>query len=362
MSILNYNKKTLNLLNDYLNEANNQGNAFNCESTNLSSVLLKHINIIVFNDKIESNENNVVDLFASSIDVNSTLYENITNDSISSFSNIRSDYDYTGAFYYILYILIWYGLFVIILIIIQTKMSNLDEFEFSDDPRDITARNLLKRIRSEDIKKEALGSFIFKMFFPLRNQLIFFLLSILEDLRNPMFRQKIWDIYFDNPNTYKIRRVDSKRIQKIDRKLRQYYTMTGSETRPTSTANTTLNNDFFKSFDTSSLQDRPGSTQSRQFSNILTKTNENNLFLLRDMTRFETPSSFNNYYTVNSINRSNFSNSNNNSSHHDNKLYLQQFSTPFSSSPMPLSINKSNIPNSPGMNRFKVEKLSKDIV
>jgi hypothetical protein len=164
MSILNYNTKTLTLLNDYLNEVNNQGNIFNCESTNLSSVLLKHINIIVLNDKAESNENNV-NLFDTSIDLNSTLYENITNDSNSSFSNLRNDYDYSGAFYYILYILIWYGLFVIILIIIQTKMSNLDEFEFSDDPRDITARNLLKRIRSEDIKKEALGNILIEFIF-----------------------------------------------------------------------------------------------------------------------------------------------------------------------------------------------------
>ena len=163
MSILNYNQKTLNLLNDYLTEVNSQGNTFNCELKNLSSVLLKHINIIVLNDKIESNENNV-NLFDSTIDLNSTLFDNTTNDSITSFSNIRNDYDYSGAFYYILYILIWYGLFVIILIIIQTKMSNLDEFEFSDDPRDITARNLLKRIRSEDIKKEALGWLILTFF------------------------------------------------------------------------------------------------------------------------------------------------------------------------------------------------------
>ena len=191
-----------------------------------------------------------------------------------------------------------------------------------------------------------------------------------------MFRQKIWDIYFDNPNTYKIRRVDSKRIQKIDRKLRQYYTMTGGESRPTSTANTVLNNDFLKSFDTSSLQDRPGLTPNRQFSNQLTKTNENNLFLLRDMTRFEAPSSsFNNYNTVNSINRNNFSNSNNNnntyhSSHHENRSYLQSISTPSpfqqQQQQQPALINnnynKTNLPNSPSTNRFKIEKLAKDIV
>ena len=67
----------------------------------------------------------------------------------------RDDYDYAGALTYILFILLWYGIFVIVLIIIQTKKSNLDEFVHDND---LNARNLLKRIRSEDVRKKALGT------------------------------------------------------------------------------------------------------------------------------------------------------------------------------------------------------------
>jgi hypothetical protein len=43
-------------------------------------------------------------------------------------------------------------------------------------------------------------------------------------LRKPEFRRKMWDIYAENPNSYKIARFESKRVQQIDRKLKQYYT------------------------------------------------------------------------------------------------------------------------------------------
>jgi hypothetical protein len=149
--------------------------------------------------------------------------------------------------------------------------------------------------------------------------------------------------------------------------------MSGGETRPTSTTNSALNNDFFKSFDTSSLQDRSVTTASRQFSNPLTKTNENNLFLLRDMTRFEAPPSFNNYNTINSMNRNNFAISNNNtyhsshhpSHHHHDKSYLQSLSTTTTTIQQPEANNnifKPNVPSSPSINRFKIEKLASDIV
>lgn len=202
----NYNKKkTLDLLGLYLDEANKQQKSFNCELTNSSSIFLKHINIIVFDNK--ENETQLVD----PRNVKTVLDETTASTTTTTGPNgsdwlhhvsyhMRDDYDYDGALSYILIILMWYSIFVMILIILQTKMSDSNDFEYSDDPRDVSARNLLKRMRTEDVKKEAL-----------------------DDLSNPVFKNKIWEIYYGNPHTHKIGRVDSKKTHRIsEKKLRQY--------------------------------------------------------------------------------------------------------------------------------------------
>jgi hypothetical protein len=75
--------------------------------------------------------------------------------------NLKADYDYEGALFFILFTVFWYSLFVIALLIIQTKKTEMDYFEDSDDPQEITARSLLKNLRDEDsIKREALGKIV----------------------------------------------------------------------------------------------------------------------------------------------------------------------------------------------------------
>ena len=77
---------------------------------------------------------------------------------------LKDNYDYDGALYFLLFSLFWYSLFVVALLIIQTKKTEVDYFEDSDDPHEMTARSLLKTISSEDnIKREALGM-NFKLF------------------------------------------------------------------------------------------------------------------------------------------------------------------------------------------------------
>jgi hypothetical protein len=72
--------------------------------------------------------------------------------------NLKDEYDYEGALFFILFTVFWYSLFVIALLIIQTKKTEMDYFEDSDDPQEMTARSLLKNLRDEDsIKREALG-------------------------------------------------------------------------------------------------------------------------------------------------------------------------------------------------------------
>ena len=76
---------------------------------------------------------------------------------ITQASSDLPNYDYSGALCFIIFILVWYSLFVICLIVVQTKNTEMDYFEDSDDPQEVTARNLFKRLRSEDVKREALG-------------------------------------------------------------------------------------------------------------------------------------------------------------------------------------------------------------
>ncbi len=129
-------KMRLDKLGLYLTEANKEHTSFTCTFSNLTSVLLKHINILVLNDRSEKrrNESNSLPNLNASFDALPNLGEAVNTGSVLS-TSIRDDYDYDGALFYILFILFWYGFFVILLIIIQTKMSHMDQFEFSDDPR-----------------------------------------------------------------------------------------------------------------------------------------------------------------------------------------------------------------------------------
>ena len=85
-----------------------------------------------------------------------SLNQTIFSDDI----NLKNNYDYEGAIFFIIFTLIFYGLFVVGLLYILNQNSEADYFENSDDPRERTARSLLKKLRSEDaIKREALGNF-----------------------------------------------------------------------------------------------------------------------------------------------------------------------------------------------------------
>jgi len=74
---------------------------------------------------------------------------------------LKNGYDYDGALFFLLFTLFWYSLFVIALLVIQTKKTEMDYFEDSDDPHEVTARSLFKTLSSEEaIKREALGIFV----------------------------------------------------------------------------------------------------------------------------------------------------------------------------------------------------------
>jgi hypothetical protein len=120
---------------------NGFSNGFNCEAKNISSLFLKELNIIL---------------------IDSTKSEISSAASNETASSSGEEYDYSGALIYIYFTLFWYAVFIIALIIIQTKKSALEYYEDSDDPQELTARNVLKRIRTGDVKREALGKiFIF---------------------------------------------------------------------------------------------------------------------------------------------------------------------------------------------------------
>lgn len=121
-------------------------NSFNCEAKNVTSLLLKELNIILIDSaKIEN------------------LSLNASNETEPA-STTENDYDYQGALVYIFFILFWYAVFIIALVVIQTKKSALEYYEDSDDPQELTARNVLKRIRTGDVKREALGKDFFISF------------------------------------------------------------------------------------------------------------------------------------------------------------------------------------------------------
>lgn len=95
---------------------------------------------------------------------------------------------------------------------------------------------------------------------------LFFILNFKEELIKPGFRDKMWDIYSETPNSYKIRKFESKKLQLIDRKLKQYNTQKGEFAKESN----------YKTIDVSQLERVP-----RQ------KVDSTNLFLLRDVNKFE---------------------------------------------------------------------------
>jgi hypothetical protein len=138
---------TTYLLSTVLDQINRYG--LSCESRNLTSALLKNINVIVLNSETPPDLSKVV-AAAESAPSNDTTIKGI----------LRDDYDYDGALIYIIFILLFYSISVVLMIIIQTKRS---EFYYMDEDNENdgnSARDVLKRIRSKNIEREALGSML----------------------------------------------------------------------------------------------------------------------------------------------------------------------------------------------------------
>jgi hypothetical protein len=140
---------TTYLLSTVLDQINRYG--LSCESRNLTSALLKNINVIVLQSETPPHLSKVVAAAAAeSAASNDTTIKGI----------LRDDYDYDGALIYIIFILLFYSISVVLMIIIQTKRS---EFYYMDEDNENdgnSARDVLKRIRSKNIEREALGSML----------------------------------------------------------------------------------------------------------------------------------------------------------------------------------------------------------
>lgn len=113
----------------------------------------------------------------------------------------------------------------------------------------------------------------------------------LEDLRDPGFRQRMWNIYLENSFSYKVRRFENKRIQHIDRKLKEYYgteLKTNTVTPGGGGASSRLNvhPDGYKTVDFSHLE---RNSSNSQFPHQKPVTNDN-FFLLRDWNKLTDPS------------------------------------------------------------------------
>jgi hypothetical protein len=83
---------------------------------------------------------------------------NLNQTYLSDEISLKEDYDYEGAFFFIFFTIIFYGLFVIGLLYTLNQSSETDYYEDSGDPHELTARSLIKNLRAEDIvKRDALG-------------------------------------------------------------------------------------------------------------------------------------------------------------------------------------------------------------
>ena len=114
----------------------------NCESKNVSSLLLKDLNIFIVDGDFSTQQNANIEAENKSIlDTTSNL-------------GIRNDYEYNEALVYLIFTLIWYSVFVIALIFNQTKKS---ELQYLEDSQNAT-KYLLRGTRSEHVKREVLGN------------------------------------------------------------------------------------------------------------------------------------------------------------------------------------------------------------
>ena len=137
--------------------------------------------------------------------------------------------------------------------------------------------------------------------------------------------QKMNEIYFDNPNQYKIKRFEIKRIKQIDKKLKQYYSNN--------------QNDYYKTFDASLLDER-SKTKSKM---------DASLFLLKDSHKFD-----NNKNNLINSNQSSFINR-----QATDSSAMHSHSTP--SSPLLNSSFKANTLDTIKNNRFRVEKINENV-
>jgi hypothetical protein len=152
------------LLHEYA--ANPSRQALVCRAASLSTLQGKQFSFVVF----ESAGSNVNGFREPQLTLNnlsnSTTSTSTTTESSGApaLSHLRVDYDYDEAFYYFVFILLWYSLGVIALIRLQIKKNQLHYYDDSDDPDDQnTAQNMLKRIRTENVKREALGKWLIKI-------------------------------------------------------------------------------------------------------------------------------------------------------------------------------------------------------
>ncbi|CAF0955864.1 unnamed protein product [Brachionus calyciflorus] len=172
-------------------------NNFSCVSLNSSKILDKDLNFLILSPNYEIPQTNL-DLVKEK-----SNYEPVSN-------STELEYDYQGSLFYILFVIFWYAICVICMIALQTKENDLEFYEDNYDS-EINATNSLFRPISDDITKR----------------------EALEELLKPGFRDKMWDIYSNTPNSYKIRKFENKKIQNMDRKLKQYYSLTPDFNRDT---------------------------------------------------------------------------------------------------------------------------------
>ena len=115
---------------------------------------------LVFGDSL--NNNSFVDGYNCILSNNTALIKEPSLASTTAAPEVVEDkYEYDGALLYILFIFAVYSMTVIALIKLQIRKTDLHYYEDGDDPQD-TAHNLLKRIRTEDTKRKALGRDPFK--------------------------------------------------------------------------------------------------------------------------------------------------------------------------------------------------------
>lgn len=119
---------------------------FSCELRNLSSLPCRNINLLFAADEPKS-------ILQQTTIPTTTTTTGVPRD----INDIREDYDYEGALIYIIFILCFYSLSVIMMIIIQTRKSEFYHLDVGNGFDESAAQNVLKRIRSQNIEREALG-------------------------------------------------------------------------------------------------------------------------------------------------------------------------------------------------------------